>query len=101
MEPTKDFSLEGLTARIAESSKTISDCINQHGLPKLSLDADGPAEFPVPPTFPAVHMARLALLEATSLLHQLVTGPSDHAMYTAASVCSCNWMFTVGFLTHY
>ena len=90
MEPTKDFSLEGLTARIAESSKTISDCINQHGIPKLSLDADGPAEFSVPPTFPAVHMARLAMLEATSLLHRLVTGPSDHAMFTAASVCSWN-----------
>ena len=88
MEPTKDFSLEVLTTRIAESSKTISDSINQHGITKLSLDADGPAEFPVPPTFPAVHKARLALLEATSLLHRLVTRPSDHAVFTAASVCS-------------
>ena len=88
MGPTKHFSLEGLTSRIAESPKTISDCINQHGIPKSSLNADGPAEFPVPPTFPAVHMARLALLKATSLLHRLVTGPSDHAMFTAASVYS-------------
>ncbi len=101
MEPTKDCSLEGLTARIAEASKTISDCLDQHSLPKLSLDADGPAEFPVPPTFPAVHMARLALLEATSLLHRLVTGPGDHAMFTAASVCSRNWRSTADFLTYH
>ena len=101
MEPTKDCSLEGLTARIAESSKIISECIDQHGLPRLSLDADGPAGFPVPPTFPLVHMARLALLEATNLLHRLVTGPGDHAMYTAANVCSRNWRFAAGFLTHH
>ena len=90
MEPTEDYSLEGLTVRIVESSKTIIDCIDQHGLPKLSLDADGPGEFPVPPTIPAVHMARLALLEATRLLNRLVAGPGDHAIFVTASVCSHN-----------
>lgn len=101
MEPTKDYSLEGLTARIVESSKAISDCIDQHGLPKLSLDADGPAVFPVPPTFPAVHMARLALLEATKLLYRLVTGPGDHAIFVSANVRSHNWRFITGFLTRH
>ena len=65
MEPTKDLTLEGLTARIAESTKTISECLYQNNLPKLSLDSSAPAEFSIPPTFPAVHVARLALLEAT------------------------------------
>lgn len=101
MEPTKDYSLEGLTARIVESSKTISDCINQHGIPKLSLDADGPAVFPVPPTFPAVHMARLALLEATKLLNRLVAGPGDHAILVSANVCSHDRSFCTGFLTRH
>ena len=101
MEPTKDYSLEGLTARIVESSKTINDCINQHGLPKLSFDADGPVVFPVPPTFPAVHLARLALLEATKLLSRLVTGPGDHAIFTSANVCCRNRNFCTGFLTRH
>ena len=86
MEPTKDLTLEGLTARILESSTTISECIDQNRLPKLSFDSDAPAQFPVPPTFPAVHMARLALLEATTLLERLVQGPIDYVLLTSAHV---------------
>lgn len=64
MEPAPDLTLQGLTTRFVESSKVISDCISQNGLPKMSFDADGPAQFPVPPSIPEAHIARLQFLEA-------------------------------------
>ena len=86
MEPAPDLTLQGLTARLVESSKVISDCIAQNGLPEMSFDANGPAQFPVPPTLPEAHIARLRLLEAAMLLERLVRGPIEAANRVAAAV---------------
>ncbi|CAD6592867.1 MAG: hypothetical protein ASARMPREDX12_006536 [Alectoria sarmentosa] len=85
MEPAPDLTLQGLTARLVESSKVISDCIAQNGLPEMSFDANGPAQFPVPPTLPEAHIARLRLLEAAMLLERLVRGPIEAANRVAAA----------------
>lgn len=76
--PDSDLTLEGLTHRIVEYSAVVGDCIRANNLPALSFDVNGPSRFPVPPTFPAAHAARLGLLEATQLLMRLVYGPGDY-----------------------
>lgn len=86
MEPASDLTLQGLTARLVESSKVISDCISQNGLPDMSLDADGPAQFPVPSSFPQVHLARWQLLEAVMLIQRLIRGPIAAANQVASAV---------------
>lgn len=86
MEAAPDPTLQGLTARLDESSKIISDCTSQNGLLELSFDANGPAQFPVPPSSPEAHIARLQLLEAAKLLERLVRGPIEAANRIAANV---------------
>ena len=89
MEPATDLTVEGLTSRIVQSSKTISDCIEAEGLQHLSFAVDGPKTFPVPRTFPEVHVARLALIEATDLLRKLVIGPQENTHWICTAV-SCS-----------
>ena len=86
MDRATDLTLQGLTARLVESSKVISDCISQNALPDMSFDANGPAQFPVPASFPQVHMARLQLLEAVALIQRLVRGPNATANEVASRV---------------
>ena len=88
MEPATNLTLEGLTARIADSSKTISDCFNAQGFRPLSFTVDGPTSFPVPPSFALVQAARLALIEATDLLRRLVIGPQEYTHWIATAVRS-------------
>ncbi|KAL9116310.1 MAG: hypothetical protein Q9187_007166 [Circinaria calcarea] len=89
MEPIQDITLEGLTKTISECSKVIGDCINKQGFPQLSLEVDGPAEFPVPPSFPQVTAARFKLLEATRLLNSLVSGPTESVRAISFSHHDC------------
>lgn len=86
MEPATDLTIEGLTSRIVGSSKTISDCIKAEGLQHPTFAVDGPNAFPVPPTFPEVHLARLALIEATDLLRKLVIGPQEYTHWICTAV---------------
>jgi len=88
MEPTRDHTLDGLTSTIVENSKIISNSIKDNGLPHLSFDVNGPAAFPVPPTFVAAQGARLALIEATKLLERLVVGPTETVQWIAMAVAT-------------
>ena len=90
MEPISDRTLEGLTKCILEQSTIISKCISENDLPHVSLEADGPSEFPVPLSFQAVHAARFKLLAATQLLTKLAWGPSDAVRFMSLSVSQCN-----------
>lgn len=76
MEPATDLTIKGLTARIAASSKTVTDCLARNELPQPSFAVGGPATFP---TYPEVHAARFALTEATDLLNKLLLGPTESA----------------------
>ena len=87
MEPASDLTLEGLTARVVQSSKLISDCIKQQNLPAMSFDVDGPGSFPVPPAFPDVQAARFALIEASDLLRKLALGAKENVEELACAVC--------------
>lgn len=67
-------------------SKGISDCLNKNGLPEMSFDASGPAEFLVPPSFFLAHVARLKVLEAVILLETLIRGPIEAAIRVAGAI---------------
>ena len=84
--PESEITLEGLTKKISESSKIISEFIKEHNLPPLSFAVGGPSRFHVPPSETAVQMARLKLVEATSLLHNLVLGHVDTVQQVAGRV---------------
>ena len=86
MEPASDLTLEGLTALIAQSSRTISDTITSQKLQPLSFSASGPQAFPIPPqNNQAAYAARLAIIEATELLHRLIIGPQEYVHWIAAA----------------
>ena len=94
MGSTNNLSLEGLTARIASSSKVISECISQNNLGPLTFDANGPATFPIPSHHVEVHVARQQLIEAAMLLERLVRGPNEYSYLIASAVSQTfiyNW----------
>ena len=84
--PESEITLESLTKKISECSKIISDSIKEHNLPPLSFAVGGPSRFHVPRSEIAVQMARLGLVEATSLLHDLVLGNFDTVQQVAGRV---------------
>lgn len=66
---------EALATTISQATKEISQYLATQGLPDLSFAADAPPTLILPPHLQKV---RAELLDATSELHNLATGPLSY-----------------------
>jgi hypothetical protein len=73
---------------ISENTTKINDFLAESGLPQLTFDAHGPADFPVPSANEDIQAARRAVVNATQELHVLMVGPRETLRWLAWSV-SC------------
>jgi hypothetical protein len=75
-----------LTDIISTNTKKIDEYFAAEGLPKLTFDADGPPDFPVPNKNEEIAGARRAVVNATQELHDLMVGPRETIRWLAWSV---------------
>ena len=76
-----------LAQSIAQNTAIVNDFLLSKGIPPPSFDVDAPSESPVPQdTPPGIEAARVAVVDATLELHDLMLGPRDYLMsYTVGS----------------
>jgi len=67
--------IEALASTISQVAAEINNHLVTEGLPALSFSAEAPPILVLPPH---LQKARAELLDATSELHNLVTGPLNH-----------------------
>lgn len=82
-------SIERMTAlatEISEKTKIVADYLSSKGLDAASFDANGLAEFPIPPEDEIPSKARLELAAATKELHDISLGPKEGLRYLAWDV---------------
>ena len=75
-----------LATQIAEKTKIITEYLNAKGLEAASFDADGLAEFPIPPEDEGPSKARLELVALTKELHDIALTPKEGLRYLAWDV---------------
>ncbi|KAK7192329.1 hypothetical protein DPSP01_004918 [Paraphaeosphaeria sporulosa] len=63
-----------LAAAVAQNTQLIDQYLSEKGLPHPSFDATGPADFNLPPE---LEQARVAVLQATQELNDLLQGPRN------------------------
>nr|POE49518.1 o-methyltransferase gsfb [Quercus suber] len=78
-----------LSTTIAEKTKIIDEYFSKNGMETPSFDVSGPTRVHVPSSDGAVYAAHIAVLDATTELNQLLTGPS--AMLMSISVSSSDY----------
>ena len=66
-----------LALSIASNTTKIDDFLSSHNLRKPSFEVDAPLRLEFPSEAAGVEAARLAAIEATKELHDLLTGPTD------------------------
>jgi hypothetical protein len=73
---------------ISANTAKVNDFLAESGLPQLTFDVDGPADFPVPSANEDISNARRAVVNATMELHDLMVGPRETLRWLAWSVSS-------------
>jgi hypothetical protein len=79
--------LEGLAAKISESTKAIISYLHAEKLPEPSFAADGPSDYP---KVPEVQGPRMELIEAAMDLLRMALGPKDYIFLESVTVSDAN-----------
>ena len=82
--------LEGLAAKITESTNTILSHLRAEGHPEPSFSADGPSDYP---NVPAVQGPRMALIDAALDMLRMAMGPKDYIFLESVTVGTTNLKF--------
>lgn len=69
-----------LATIIAENTNKIDKYLAEQNLPSPSFNVDGPSKSMIPPEAKDIETARVAVIEATQKLRNLMLGPSDYLM---------------------
>ena len=82
-----------LAAAIAENTQRIDKYLEDNDLPHPGFDADAPADLGLPPE---LEQARVAVLQATQELNDLLQGPREllfnhHVRIAYKLICPGNW----------
>lgn len=73
-----------LATLIAQNTTIVTNYLEENGLPGMSFEIDNPSRSPFKD--PRVESARLAVIEATQDLHDLMQTPQEYIMSFLASV---------------
>lgn len=88
MTSTQDLMLSGLATKILDLTKHLDHLILANNLPKISLDIDGPSEYPtnVPGNTNEFSTVRYKIVDAARDLINLVLGPKEALFQLSFSV---------------
>jgi len=71
---------------ISTNTQKLQNYIDKNNLPQPTFDADGPADFPIPHDDEELRIARLAVIDATSRLHDLTVGATQSIRWSCWAV---------------
>ena len=69
-----------LASAIATNTAKVENYLVSKDLPSLSFDVDAPSKSMIPPEAPEIEAARVAVIDATLKLHNLMLGPKEYLM---------------------
>jgi hypothetical protein len=72
--------IEQLAAEIQQNTAKVSNYIRHHGLTMPSFDVNSPLESVIPKDADEIEAARLAVIDATQELRDLMLGPREYLM---------------------
>lgn len=78
MAPIVSESIAELSTIISENTRKVTLYLEQNGLPFPSFSVDAPMRSMIPPEASDIEDARLAVIDATQRLRNLMLGPQDY-----------------------
>jgi len=69
-----------LASTIATNTAKVTDYLTSKNLPLPSFDVNAPSKSVIPPDAPDIEAARVAVIDATLKLHNLMLGPKEYLM---------------------
>ena len=82
----RNASIRELAAIIAENTATVTRYLTDQGLPQPSFALDGPLQSQIPPEAVEIENARVAVIDATQQLRNLMLGPMDYITSFTVSI---------------
>ena len=71
-------SITELATIISTNTTKVNNYLRDHGYPLPSFDVDAPSMSNIPLNAPEIEAARVAVIDATLILHDLMLGPKEY-----------------------
>jgi hypothetical protein len=80
------LSITELATRIAANTAIINAYLLEHSLPSPSFDVNAPSRSLIPSDASEIEAARVAVIDATLMLHDLMLGPKEYLLSFTVSI---------------
>lgn len=87
MAPVLSEDIAELSTIISENTQQVTDYLHHNGLPFPSFSAEAPTTSLIAPEASEIENARLAVIDATRRLRNLMLGPQDYLQSFTVSPC--------------